>query len=100
MAKIKHAEIYHAKKKERENFPIYGSALHYTSEWLTGLILMPKYTLTVIVFITISLWLPQHDVIMVTYSRAHNKISVLFAFSFRATIITVSVLFALPTMCD
>ena len=25
MAKIKHAEIYHAKKKERENFPIYGS---------------------------------------------------------------------------
>ena len=24
MAKIKHAEIYHAKKKERENFPIYG----------------------------------------------------------------------------
>ena len=25
VAKIKHAEIYHAKKKERENFPIYGS---------------------------------------------------------------------------
>ena len=24
MAKIKHAEINHAKKKERENFPIYG----------------------------------------------------------------------------
>ena len=24
VAKIKHAEIYHAKKKERENFPIYG----------------------------------------------------------------------------
>ena len=24
VAKIKHAEIYHVKKKERENFPIYG----------------------------------------------------------------------------
>ena len=24
VAKIKHAEIYHAKKKERKNFPIYG----------------------------------------------------------------------------
>ena len=24
VAKIKHAEIYHAKKKEREHFPIYG----------------------------------------------------------------------------
>ena len=24
VAKIKHLEIYHAKKKERENFPIYG----------------------------------------------------------------------------
>ena len=27
VAKIKHAEIYHAKKKERENFPIYGISL-------------------------------------------------------------------------
>ena len=25
VANIKHAEIYHAKKKERENFPIYGT---------------------------------------------------------------------------
>ena len=25
VAKIKHAEIYHAKKKECENFPIYGN---------------------------------------------------------------------------
>ena len=24
VAKIKHAEIYHVKKNERENFPIYG----------------------------------------------------------------------------
>ena len=28
VAKIKHAEIYHAEKKERENFPIYGSRLY------------------------------------------------------------------------
>ena len=27
VAKIKHAEIYHAKKKERENFPIYGISI-------------------------------------------------------------------------
>ena len=25
VAKIKHVEIYHAKKKEREHFPIYGT---------------------------------------------------------------------------
>ena len=31
MAKIKHAEIYHAKKKERENFPIYGISLNDNS---------------------------------------------------------------------
>ena len=31
VAKIKHAEIYHAKKKERENFPIYGISYEATT---------------------------------------------------------------------